>query len=140
MSRIGSRIAARIGAAVIPSLRARDLAETIAFYEGLGFRVTGANPSRDAPLWCELSRDEARLHFHTMALEGMPADPILSGTLYFRPDDVRALAEEWRGKVAFEWGPEVMPYGWREFAFRDPNGYTLAFSENTADPPDCPSV
>ena len=25
----------------------------------------------------------------------------------------------------------------REFAIRDPNGYTLAFFEETTDPPDC---
>jgi hypothetical protein len=29
-----------------------------------------------------------------------------------------------------------MRYGWREFAFRDPNGYVIAFSESTTDPPD----
>jgi catechol 2,3-dioxygenase-like lactoylglutathione lyase family enzyme len=131
---------AKIGASVIPSLKARDLLETIAFYERLGFRMSGAHPSAAAPTWCELSRDGARLHFHTLRLEGQPHEPVCSGTLYFRPDDVRALAEEWRGLVAFAWGPEVMPYGWREFAIRDPNGYTLAFSEDTADAPDCPEL
>jgi catechol 2,3-dioxygenase-like lactoylglutathione lyase family enzyme len=130
---------ARIGAEVIPSLKARDLAETIGYYERLGFRLTGAHPDAAKPSWCELSRDGARLHFHTMTHDGAPPEPVFSGTLYFRPDDVRALAQEWRGKVAFAWGPEVMTYGWREFAIRDPNGYLIAFCEETADPPERPA-
>ncbi len=130
---------ARLGAAVIPSLRARDLPETIAFYCRLGFRVQAAQPSREDPQWCELVRDAARLHFHVMSLSGQAAEPALTGTLYFPVGDVRALAEEWRGKVALAWGPEVMVYGWREFAFRDANGYTLGFFEQTTDLPDCPA-
>jgi catechol 2,3-dioxygenase-like lactoylglutathione lyase family enzyme len=130
---------ARLGAAVIPSLRARDLRETIAFYGRLGFRLQAARPRREDPQWCELVRDEARLHFHGMTLTGQAAEPALSGTLYFSVGDVRTLAEQWRGKVSLAWGPQVMAYGWREFAFRDPNGYTLAFFEQTTDLPDCPA-
>lgn len=130
---------ARIGETVIPSLKARSLPETIAFYQRLGFRLMAAQPSSQDANWCELARDGVRLHFHTMALEGQPAEPVLSGTLYFRSDDVRALAQEWRDAVVFAWGPEVMGYGWREFAIRDPNGYTLAFCEETDDPAECPA-
>ena len=39
------------------------------------------------------------------------------------------LDEEFRGKVDFAWGPEVMDYGMREFAVQDPNGYFIAFAE-----------
>ena len=129
--------AARLGPSVIPSLKARDLPETISFYERLGFGLSGnTHPFGGPPQWCALVRDDARLHFHVMALEGEAPEPALSGTLYFHAADVRALAENWRGLVAFEWAPEVTPYGWREFAIRDPNGYTLAFFEETTDPPD----
>ena len=127
---------ARLSSAVIPCLRVRDLAETIAFYGRLGFSMTGSYEQDGRMAWCEMARDEARLHFHGLDHPDMPNDPVFSGILYFRPDDVRALAEEWRGKVEFFWGPEVMRYGWREFAFRDPNGYIIAFSENTTDLPD----
>jgi catechol 2,3-dioxygenase-like lactoylglutathione lyase family enzyme len=122
---------------VIPCLRARDLAETVAFYERLGFAVSGRYEENGETVWCELARDEARLQFHILDHPEMPSHPIISGVLYFRPDNVRALAEEWRGRVDFYWGPEVMKYGWREFAFRDPNGYIIAFTEPTSDPPDC---
>ncbi|HWJ72208.1 MAG TPA: VOC family protein [Kaistia sp.] len=131
---------ARPGPVVIPSLRARNLAETIAFYGQLGFQVRAAFPCVAEAQWCALVRDGLRLHFHVMDLEGQSATPGLSGTLYVSVDDVRALAEEWRPLVPFTWGPEVMPYGWREFAIRDPNGYTIGFFEETSDPPDCPAA
>jgi catechol 2,3-dioxygenase-like lactoylglutathione lyase family enzyme len=130
---------ARLGPAVIPSLRARDLGETVVFYERLGFELRATHPQGEGARWCELSRDAARLHFHIMDLDGQLQTPALSGTLYFRTEDVRALAAQWGEKVTLAWGPEVMPYGWREFAIRDPNGYTLAFFEETTDPPDCPA-
>jgi hypothetical protein len=67
--------------------------------------------------------------FHTEAPMGTPREPICSGTFYVFPDNVTALAEEFRGKVDFAWGPEVMDYGMREFAVQDPNGYFIAFAE-----------
>ncbi len=127
-----------LGPVVIPSLRVRNLAETIAFYGQLGFEVRAALPCGAEPCWCELVRDGLRLHFHVMNLRGQSATPALSGTLYVSVNDVNALAEEWRSLVSFIWGPAVMPYGWREFAIRDPNGYTIGFFVVTADPKDRP--
>ena len=113
---------------VTPSLFARDLAGTIKFYEGLGFRVTGRMPEA-APTWVRLVRDGVTLHFSSVPLTGQAATSGLSGVLYFHPDDVRALATEWQGKVAFAWGPGDTSQGWHEFAITDPNGYTLGFAE-----------
>jgi catechol 2,3-dioxygenase-like lactoylglutathione lyase family enzyme len=119
-----------LGTRVVPSLLARDLPKTVEFYRTvLGFRLTGEQAGPDGPTWVELSRDGVALMFYADPPHGTPTEPIMSGTLYFHPDDVVALADEWRGKVAFEWGPEVMDYGMREFGIRDPNGYWLAFSE-----------
>ena len=56
----------------------------------------------------------------------------MSGTIYFFPDSVDVLAEEWRDKVEFLWGPELMPYGLYEFGIADPDGYLLAFAERRA--------
>lgn len=121
-------MSARLGARVTVSLLAADLGRTLAFYQGLGFRVTGEYDDDDGT-WAEVRRDSAVLQFFTDPPPGVPPRPALSGTIYFYPDDVAALAEEWQGKVAFEWGPEVMPYGMREFGLKDPNGYYLAFTE-----------
>lgn len=112
----------------IPSLLVTDLAATLAFYERLGFAVRGRS-DHDGGQWAEVRRGGATLQFFTEAPEGLPTSPVMSGTLYFRAEDVDALAGEWRGKVAFAWGPEVMDYGMREVAVRDPNGYLIAFTE-----------
>ena len=53
----------------------------------------------------------------------------MSGMIYIFAGSVDAFAAEWRGKVEFLWGPELMPYGLYEFGFADPDGYCLAFAE-----------
>jgi catechol 2,3-dioxygenase-like lactoylglutathione lyase family enzyme len=119
-----------LGTRLVPSLLAREIVETVRFYtEILGFRLTGRHPDKEHPEWVELTRDGVALQFFAEPPKTIPDQPILSGTLYVYPDSVTALAEELDGKVAFEWGPEVMEYGMREFGIRDPNGYVLAFTE-----------
>lgn len=122
---------AKLKAAVIPCLRARDLHETITFYERLGFVVSARHEEQGQLAWCELIRDEVRLQFHILNHPELPSAPVLSGILYFQPDDLKALAAEWENVVPFHWGPEIMAYGWLEFAFRDPNGYLIAFYQDT---------
>lgn len=115
---------------VTPSLLTKHMDETVAFYCGkLGFRQTGAHPVDGPPNWVELRRGEVVFNFYTNPPHGMPVEPSISGTLYFHPTSLQALAEEWRDKVEFAWGPQDMDYGMREFGIRDPNGYVLAFWE-----------
>ena len=120
--------AAKLSGRVVVSLLVNDIVETVAFYSQLGFRITGEEGSDDG-YWAEVSRDDVSLQFYVTAPEGLPNKPCLSGTIYFFPDDVQALAMEWQDKVGFEWGPEVMPYGMLAFGIKDPNGYYLAFTE-----------
>lgn len=123
-----------LGHRLVPALLVRDMSETLSFYQGLGFRVTGER-SDGSSTWAEVRRDSVVLQFHTEPPCGTPPTPMCSGTFYFFPDSVAALAEEFRGNVNFAWGPEVMAYGMREFGIRDPNGYYLAFAES-AEPTD----
>lgn len=120
---------AKLSQRVIPALLVRDMVQTLRFYKELGFEVSGCHPNGTAPEWAEVSRDDVLIQLHTEAPRGTPQAPVFSGTLYLHPSDVAALADEWRGKVEFAWGPEVMPYKVREFGIRDPNGYYLAFAE-----------
>jgi hypothetical protein len=53
----------------------------------------------------------------------------MTGGLYIFPESVGKLAEELSGRVPFAWGPEETEFGYREFAIRDPDGYTLVFAE-----------
>ena len=76
-----------------------------------------------------LHRSRSRTDNREGLRSGTPGTPVFSGTLYVFPENVTALANEYRDKVEFAWGPEVMDYGMREFAVQDPNGYFLAFSE-----------
>ena len=112
-----------------PALLVKDMPESLAFYRSLGFEVTGCHPDEMCPDWAEVSRDGVVLQFHTQPPHGTPPEPAFSGTFYFYPEDVEALAAEFREKIAFVWGPEVMPYGMREFGLQDPDGYYLAFTE-----------
>ena len=120
---------ARLRQQVVPALLVRDMKETLSFYKRLGFRVTGRFPDDANPVWSEVARDAVVIQFHTEPSVGTPETPIFSGTLYFYPESVSSLVDEFRGKVDFAWGPEVMSYGMREFAVQDPNGYFLAFTE-----------
>ena len=70
-----------------------------------------------------------KLQFHTGPPSGFPPVPVCSGTFYFYPKDVDALADELRRGVEFAWGPQVMKYGMLEFGVQDPNGYYLAFTK-----------
>ncbi len=118
-----------LGNRLVPSLLVRDLRETLEFYALLGCESRAANFDPVSSTWAEVSRDGITLQLYTEPPHGTPDSPVMSGTLYIYPENVLALAEEWRGKVPFAWAPEVMDYGMREFGLRDPNGYYLAFTE-----------
>ncbi len=112
---------------LIPLLRVRDLEQTIAFYRDLlGFEL------------CRLEGDTASLKHGRVGLmfstgDNLGAEPALSGTLYFYPDDVNALWQQVRHQVTIEWPLQDMDYGTREFGVRDCNGYILAFAEVTGE-------
>jgi uncharacterized glyoxalase superfamily protein PhnB len=108
--------------ALTPMLQSADLQRTIDWYETvLGFRCVGR-----AEGWCRLERDGAVLMFMRNAHLGAPH---ATATQYIHVDDVVALWETIRDRVKAEWGPEDMPYGMREFAIKDPDGYLLSFGE-----------
>lgn len=115
---------------LVPALLVKDMPETLAFYRKLGFELAGCHPDEDRATWAEVDRDGVVLQFHTGPPSRTPPEPVCSGTFYFYPESVSALADEFRGRrVKFAWGPEVMGYGMREFGIQDPSGYYLAFTE-----------
>lgn len=114
---------------LVPALLTSDMSRTLAFYELLGFHVTGSYPEDGDSTWAEIRRDGIVLQFHTEPPVGTHPSPVCSGTFYMFLGPVRALAEELRGRVEFAWGPEVMGYGLLELGVRDPDGYYLAFAE-----------
>lgn len=112
-----------------------DIQRAIAYYrDTLGFELAGAMPE-DEPTWCLLKRDQTRIMFlgpHDHDDEDEHEDDDHEHTqgissLYFYPDDIDALWDEFKDKVEIEHPLEDMDYGMREFMIRDPNGYALMF-------------
>ena len=109
----------------VPILPSRDLAETLAFLERLGFENAGAHHS----VWNYLivRRGELELHFFSHP----DVDPLSTDAMcYLRVEDADALYAEW-SEVGVDHdeatGSRLMPpvttdYGMREFALVDRSG------------------
>jgi uncharacterized glyoxalase superfamily protein PhnB len=105
-----------------PLLQVVDIGRTLDWYAGmLGFRCV----SREGG-WARVERDGVALMFMTNDHLGAPH---ATATQYIHVDDVDALWGTIRDRITAEWGPEDMPYGLREFAIRDPDGYLLSFGQ-----------
>ena len=85
-------------------LKTGDVARTIEWYREAGFELRGVNPETGDPIWCELARDGVILQF----LGGetpWPDPPGFTGTLYFYPRSVEALAAQIEGRIEPARGP-----------------------------------
>ncbi len=119
-----------LGSRVLPCLLVADMRESLDFYiDVLGFTQTGYYPIESDPIRTEVRRDGVAIILLAEARRVGESTPKFSGALYIFPESVDRLAEELRGKVPFAWGPEETEFGIREFAVRDPDGYTLVFAE-----------
>jgi catechol 2,3-dioxygenase-like lactoylglutathione lyase family enzyme len=112
----------------VPVLPSRDLRETLAFYERLGFESRGA-ASPEEWNYLILARGEIWLHFF-----GLPGiDPLTtSAGCYVYVEDADALHEEWSRFVEPDpatgsriQAPVDTDYGLREFAVVDRSGNLL---------------
>jgi catechol 2,3-dioxygenase-like lactoylglutathione lyase family enzyme len=112
----------------VPVLPARDLHETLAFYERLGFALQGAPIERYGYLI--VARGSIELHF----FDQPRVDPLTTDAgCYVRVRDADALHREWKAvgvPTDPTTGSRLMPvtdtdYGLREFALVDPNGNLL---------------
>ena len=109
-----------------PMLQTSDMERTVAWYQQtLDFRCV----RRLGNDWCQLERDGVSLMFMQNAHVGAPH---ATATQYIRVDDVDALWDSLKNRVPAEWGPQLMPYGMREFAIKDPDGYYLSFGAPVA--------
>ena len=109
----------------VPILPSRDLGETLALLERLGFESRGAHWSE----WNYLivARGGIELHFFSHP----EIDPLTTDAMcYLRVDDADALHDEWNGiGVESDPGtgsrlipPQTADYGMREFALVDRSG------------------
>ena len=111
----------------MPILLSRDLFETLAFLERLGFENRGAAP--DEWQYLIVGRGDIELHY----VEDPSVDPLRTAAMaYVYVDDAQALYDAWAPLVTPD--PEtgsrlVEPVdtdcGWRELAVFDPRGNLL---------------
>jgi catechol 2,3-dioxygenase-like lactoylglutathione lyase family enzyme len=118
------------GQRVLPCLLVADMRRSLDFYiDLLGFTQTGYYPIESDPIRTEVRRDGVAIILFSEALHGSEESPAFSGAFYIFPENVDALAQKLHGRISFAWGPEQTEFGTREFAIRDPDGYTLVFAE-----------
>jgi uncharacterized glyoxalase superfamily protein PhnB len=119
-----------LGHRVVPCFLVADMRESLDFYiKVLGFTQTGYYPIESEPIRTEVRRDDVAIILFSEGHRMNARSPAFSGALYLFPEGIDQLAHELNGKVQFAWGPENTEYGMREFAIRDPDGYTLVFAE-----------
>src|SRR6476620_10277846 len=119
-----------LGNRVLPCLLVTDMRRSLDFYlEVLGFTQTGYYPIESQPVRTEVRRDGVAIVLYTESIHSSVQLPAFTGALYVFPESIERLADELRGRVPFAWGPEDTDFGMREFAIRDPDGYTLVFAE-----------
>jgi catechol 2,3-dioxygenase-like lactoylglutathione lyase family enzyme len=125
-----SKTTTNLGRRILPCLLVSDMRRSLDFYvDVLRFTQTGYYPIESEPIRTEVRRDDVAIILYTEAMHTRDMPPTLTGGLYIFPESVQRLADELRGKIPFAWGPEETEFGYREFAIRDPDGYTLIFAE-----------
>ncbi|MFK0088671.1 VOC family protein [Pseudomonas sp. NPDC090755] len=105
-------------------LHCNNLNSTRACYQALGFTVTDTPEST-----LTVALEDCRLVFTEQHLWPTPVS--LSGTLYLAISDVDHYFERVKDQADIAWPVQLMPYGSREFAVRDCNGYLLAFTQRS---------
>src|SRR5262245_25523351 len=105
----------------VPILPSRDLAESLAFYERLGFENRGAPP--DEWNYMIIGRGSIELHFlgEPNAFSAWTSPT----SCYVAVADADALYSEWTGVGVAADTPMTTDYGMREFTVQDPSGNLL---------------
>ena len=119
-----------------PNLMVEDVNKTVDFYKNmLGFDVLATVPETGQLNWAMLKQGDVEMQFQTRASlsEEIPAfkDRAIGGTLtlYIDVEDVTALHNALKDKVAIVQAMHTTFYGTQEFAIEDCNGFVLSFSQ-----------
>ena len=126
---------------IVPLLAVYDMRRTVAFYRDvLGFEVE-AEWEQDGHLyWAAMKCGDTRLMFNAEYEdhERKPEHDRPHGKdviFYFSPEDVVALRESLAQKGCEVGNLRVTHYKHKQFDVKDPDGYTLCFTQPTDEPP-----
>jgi uncharacterized glyoxalase superfamily protein PhnB len=108
-----------------PMLYTEKLQETVEFYTGvLGFECPNFAEEWG---WAAVNHGEIELMF-SLPNAHLPFEkPVFTGSFYFRVENADELWEKVKDKAIVSYPIEDFPYGMREFAVYDNNGYLLQF-------------
>ncbi|MGY3678354.1 VOC family protein [Streptomyces sp. TE33382] len=121
------------GRRAFPVLRARSVAETVSFYERLGFTCRVRHPSTGEPVFVALIRDRAELAVTAAEPEDQPAADRGAFEMFVLVDDVDASVECLRTVgVPVLSEPVDMPWGERVAAVADPDSVRVALASPRA--------
>ena len=111
---------------LVPMLRVPDVPAAVAWYRDvLGFACT----TDGSEGWASLRRDGIELMLSAFNAHEGDVASVFTGSLYLRCDDI----DHWwqclkdRARVCYPIGD--FPYGMREFAIYDSNGFLLQFGQ-----------
>ena len=110
---------------IAPMLTVPKIEESVRFYvDVLGFDLLNQMEG-----WAAVGSGGFEVMF-ALPNEHIPFDKAhFTGSIYFNVDDVDARWEKLKGKTSVAYEPETFPYGMREFAILDNNGYMLQFGQ-----------
>lgn len=121
---------------MISNLMVEDVNRTVEFYaDNLGFELLSSVPEEGKFDWAMMRRDSVEIMFQARSSLGeeIPAlaDAPIGGSLTFYTEvtGLKDLYDGLKGKVAIVQDLHTTFYGTQEFAFRDCNGYIIAYSE-----------
>jgi uncharacterized glyoxalase superfamily protein PhnB len=118
-----------------PDLLVSDVVRASRFLqEALGFKELDRVGPPDAPVWAMLERDRQRVMVEAapgaqdpdarQLLERQGGRLGASVHFYLSVDDLEAEVQRLRKANVAHRGPTMKPYGMREVAFHDPDGYS----------------
>ena len=111
-----------------PMIWTDKLEETIEFYVNtLGFICGEYNKDWN---WASLHKDEAEIMMAAPNEHTVFEKPIFTGSFYINVDQVEELWSNLKDKCKICYEIEDFPWGMREFAIYDNNGYTLQFGQD----------
>ena len=110
-------------------LETEDMKATIGFYNHLlGFVVAETfEDENDNTIWASLIHGEVEIMFKTPNKVMDYGRTLLTGNLYMHTNDVDAIWMRVKDKADVVYPVQDFPYGMREFAIKDNNGYVLSF-------------
>jgi len=118
-----------------PNIFVKDIHETIAFYQQIGFNLSMTVPEEGNYVWAMMNCGNVTFMFQTFEsladeLPEISRQPGGSLLFYIKIKDIRDFFDRINQKLIVLKGLEKTFYGATEFSIKDNNGYVLTFAED----------